>query len=102
MRRFAIVSLVLACVWSPLTGSSEAAENSPAARTGGRVFQRRNPPRFQRESYAEYLVVPRKDGQTQVRQVWNGYVNGFPRPAYLYYGAPHSGDDTGIGAMDRR
>ena len=60
------------------------------------------PPRFTRGSYVEKLVIRRPNGQTDVRTVWSGYSNGWPRPAWLYYGYPHSGDDTGIGPMDRR
>jgi hypothetical protein len=60
------------------------------------------PPRYTRGSYAEKLVIRRPNGQVDVRTVWSGYSNGWPRPAWLYYGYPHSGDDTGIGPMDRR
>jgi len=38
-----------------------------------------------------------KNGQVHVRKVYPGYANQFPPPAYLYYGYPHSGDDTGLG-----
>jgi hypothetical protein len=36
-----------------------------------------------------------------VRQVYSGYSSNLPPPAFLYYGYPHSGDDTGIGPLGR-
>jgi hypothetical protein len=67
------------------------------------AFQRRKPypPRVTRGSYAEY-ISPKKTGLPYVRQVYSGYSHGFPPPAFLYYGYPHSGDDTGIGPLDRQ
>lgn len=67
----------------------------------GRAADRRYPPRYKRGSYAEYLVR-KKDGQTDVRQVYSGYANRYQPPAFLYYGYPHSGDGTGIGPLDRK
>jgi hypothetical protein len=72
-----------------------------SALTESRAGERRYPPRYQRGSYAEYLVR-KKDGQANVRQVYSGYANRFPPPAFLYYGYPHSGDGTGIGPLDRK
>ena len=57
--------------------------------------------RYYRGSYAEYIIRKKKDGQTTVRQTYPGYAAGFPPPAFLYYGYPHSGDDTGIGPLGR-
>ena len=54
---------------------------------------RRSPPRYQRGSYFETIVRPR-NGQLTTRQVYPGYQNGFPPPAWLYYGYPHSGDGS--------
>jgi hypothetical protein len=65
------------------------------------AIERRARPRLQRESVAERLVITRQNGQREVRTVYNGYTNWFPKPAWLYYGYPHSGDETGIGPMDR-
>ena len=59
------------------------------------------PRRYTRGSFQEYLVIRNKQGNTRVRDVWNGYESNFPRPAFLYYGYPHSGDDTGFGPHDR-
>jgi hypothetical protein len=69
--------------------------------TQARAGDRRYPPRYQRGSYADY-IVRKKDGKTEVRQVYSGYANRFPPPAFLYYGYPHSGDGTGIGPLDRK
>ena len=38
-----------------------------------------------------------RDGNVNFRQVYPGYAEHFPAPAYLYYGYPKSGDDTGLG-----
>lgn len=67
-----------------------------------RAADRRYPPRYQRGSYAEYLARKKPDGKVEVRQVYSGYANRFPPPAFLYYGYPHSGDETGIGPLDRK
>ncbi len=34
--------------------------------------------------------------------MYNGYSNNWPRPAWLYYGYPHGGDDTGIGNLESK
>jgi hypothetical protein len=59
------------------------------------------PRRYERGSYGQYIVKKRQ-GQPVVSQVYSGYGNGFPPPAFLYYGYPHSGDMTGIGPLDRK
>ena len=58
-----------------------------------RAAERRYPPRYQRGTNFETIVVPRK-GQWTTRQVYPGYKSGFPPPAWLYYGYPHSGDGS--------
>ncbi|MGD9724220.1 MAG: hypothetical protein AB7O59_23860 [Pirellulales bacterium] len=63
--------------------------------------ERRNPPRVKRGSYLEYRVIRKKDAPPEVRRVYSGYSANFPPPAFLYYGYPHSGDDTGIGPLTR-
>jgi hypothetical protein len=99
MRRIAIGLLFAASVVASL-GAVEASQVNPASQID-QTSHRRNPQRFQRGSWVEYIVVPR-DGKPAVRQVYSGYSSRFPRPAFLYYGYPHSGDDTGIGPLDRR
>ena len=74
----------------------------PASASEARAAHRRYPPRYTRGSYADYLVKKQKNGEPTVRQVYSGYSSNFPPPAFLYYGYPHSGDDTGIGPLDRR
>jgi hypothetical protein len=66
-----------------------------------RAFERRDPPRRKRGSYAEYIIIRQKDSPPRVRQVYTGYSAFFPPPAFLYYGYPHSGDDSGIGPLGR-
>jgi len=55
------------------------------------------PPRYKRESVSQYYAYKTRAGQIRVRQVYAGYREHFPPPAFLYYGYPHSGDDTGPG-----
>ena len=53
---------------------------------------RRYPPRYERGTYFPTIVQKQRNGQVTTRQVYPGYKNGFPPPAWLYYGYPHSGD----------
>lgn len=55
------------------------------------------PPRYRRASMAQTYIYKNRHGQVRTREVYPGYASGFPAPAFLYYGYPHSGDDTGIG-----
>ena len=87
-------TLVAACFVGTMFASADQAQ----------ALNRRNqqPPRYTRGSYAEYIKLKNKDGQPYVRQVYSGYSANFPPPAFLYYGYPHSGDDTGIGPLNRQ
>ena len=38
-------------------------------------------------------------GYTKYRYTYPGYVNGFPPPAFLYYGYPHSGAGSNPGLI---
>jgi hypothetical protein len=44
-------------------------------------------------------VVYRQHGPPVYRRVYPGYEHGFPPPAMLYYGYPHSGSSFGMGFM---
>jgi hypothetical protein len=83
MKRWALGLLLFSCVLS-------------AAATTVQAGRRKYPPRYRYSSYSETIVRTR-NGHVTLRQVYPGYVNGFPPPAFLYYGYPHSGDGTGIG-----
>ncbi len=50
------------------------------------------PPRYTRGSFAETIARPTPQGKVVTRQVYEGYRQGFPPPAFLHYGYPHSGD----------
>jgi hypothetical protein len=89
MKRWAMVALLLSHFLLARGPEARAAHRRPFAN-------------LQRGSYSEYLLVRRPNSQPQIRHVYNGYANGFPPPAFLYYGYPHSGDETGIGPMDRK
>jgi len=57
--------------------------------------ERREPRRFQRSTFAEYIVRPKSISNPNPRLVYRGYTSqGFPPPAMFYYGYPHSGDGT--------
>jgi hypothetical protein len=62
--------------------------------TEAQAAHRKYPPRYRYSSNYKHITVPR-DGQTASRYVYRGYESGFPPPAFLYYGYPHSGDDGG-------
>lgn len=47
-------------------------------------------------SFGVYLYYPQDGGQPR-RYTYPGYKNGFPPPAFLYYGYPQNGSTTGIG-----
>ena len=72
-----------------------------AASSDARAIDRKYPRRYERGTYSQY-VVKKRQGQSLVSQTYNGYDRGFPPPAFLYYGYPHSGDMTGIGPLDRK
>jgi hypothetical protein len=55
------------------------------------------PPRYTRGSMSQWYVYKNRQGQVKVRQTYPGYAEGFPPPAYLYYGYPKSGDFSGMG-----
>jgi hypothetical protein len=55
------------------------------------------PPRYTRGSMSQWYKYQDRDGNIRYRQVYPGYSEHFPPPAYLYYGYPKSGDDTGLG-----
>jgi len=82
MKRFTIGLLLISAA---LAASSTQAQ---AARA------RRYPPRFERGTYFPIIVQKQPNGQVTTRQVYPGYKEGFPPPAWLYYGYPHSGDGS--------
>ncbi len=84
-------TLALVLILSATMASADEARSS----------SRRTRPKRTRGSYAEYIIIRKPDQPTRVRQVYSGYSAWFPPPAYLYYGYPHSGDDTGIGPLGR-
>jgi hypothetical protein len=92
MMRWLLGLTVVSCV---TVGSWERA---------GAVERRRpaedpQPRRVIRGSYLEYVVIRQQGRPVRVKQVYSGYSAHFPPPALLYYGYPHSGDDTGIGPL---
>lgn len=91
MKRCILGLAVIACVTVGWLGRAEAIER--------RRPRASYPPRFIRGSYAEYVIIRQKDRPVRVKKVYTGYSAHFPPPAMLYYGYPHSGDDTGIGPL---
>jgi hypothetical protein len=84
MKRALAVLLLLSVGLTCCTAAAEA--NQPSSR--------RNPRRFERGTYFPTIAVRSADGQVRTRQVYPGYRSGFPVPAWLYYGYPHSGDGS--------
>lgn len=91
MNRCILGLAVSACVTVGLLSRADAIER--------RRFPSPYPPRVIRGSYAEYIVIRQKGRPVRVKKVYSGYSAQFPPPAMLYYGYPHSGDDTGIGPL---
>jgi hypothetical protein len=52
---------------------------------------RRYPPRYTKGTNFP-VIVQKRHGEVVTKRVYPGYKNGFPPPAWLYYGYPHSGD----------
>ena len=82
MSRWTVAALL---VWSALAACCVPSEAAPAPR--------RYPPRYTRGTYFPTIVKSR-NGQVTTETVYPGYKNGFPPPAWLYYGYPHSGDGS--------
>jgi len=55
------------------------------------------PPRYTRDTMAQWFVYRNRHGEVKTRKAYPGYESHFPPPAYLYYGYPKSGDYTGLG-----
>ncbi len=83
MRRWSRHLLVFSCVLAIAQGAQAAKRNSTH--------------RYQRGSFAEYIVRKDHNGQRQVREVYNGYSSGFPPLGFWFYGAPHALPANGIG-----
>ena len=81
MRRICLA--VLLCVAA--TAASEASAAS-----------RQRPQKKTRSGY-EAIVIVRKNNHVSYRTTYPGYINGFPPPAFLYYGYPQSGFSHGVG-----
>jgi hypothetical protein len=81
MTRWVCGLLTFSCILLTLAAETQAAH-------------RKYPPRYRYSSNYKHITVPR-DGQTASRYVYRGYESGYPPPAFLYYGYPHSGDDGG-------
>jgi hypothetical protein len=54
------------------------------------------PPRRSPSGYAVRVTYHYR-GRTVTRITYPGYVQGFPPPAFLYYGYPQSGFSYGVG-----
>jgi hypothetical protein len=92
MRHWA-ARLILIC-----GASAICATDLPAGEAFTRSAKRNQyPPRYSRASMSQWYIYKNRQGQVKTRQVYPGYGQHFPPPAYLYYGYPHSGDMTGMG-----
>ena len=93
MKRKLVALAVLCCA------AVASVDRAVAVQWRRTEIQPASPRRIIRGSYAEYVVIRQKGRPVRVKKVYTGYSNQFPPPALLYYGYPHSGDDTGIGPL---
>jgi hypothetical protein len=92
---------MLRWIGSLLLVSCSLAAVVEAAQTADSKLRQQYPRRFARGSYTQYVPHVRR-GEPVVSKAYNGYRQGYPAPAFLYYGYPHSGDGTGIGPLTPR
>ena len=77
------------CIALLFCASATVAQEASAA-------PRQRPVKRTRSGY-EAIVAVRKSTGVTYRTTYPGYVNGFPPPAFLYYGYPQSGFSYGVG-----
>lgn len=92
MKRWTISLATLAVIWlsAPL---ASAVENN---NTKSHFCPNARPIRSRLESVGVW-VKTNGPGYPAYRYTYRGASDGFPPPAWLYYGYPHSGDGSGIG-----
>jgi hypothetical protein len=81
MKRFAAI-FALAIATASTTEAAVPAHHRPLPRT--------------RSGY-EATIIVRKNNHVTYRTTYPGKINGFPPPAFLYYGYPQSGFSYGVG-----
>lgn len=94
MKRWLLTGVVLAAMAAPSARAAEpvmATEQCQPQQAGQRM-----PPGFGRSQYG-VRVIYSGPGYQKSRYTYPGYVNGFPPPAFLYYGYPNSGFSYGTG-----
>ena len=87
MRRRGMIWLSVVAVLLASTIAAEAA--SPR--------KPKEPRRYYRGSFAEYLLVPQPWGKPSVRTEYSGYSSNFRPPAMYYYGYPFAERSYGAG-----
>ncbi len=93
MKRWTLRLLLLGCAVAACAADLQAGEWLDRMRRERAQY----PPRYTHGSVAQNYVYRDRNGQVKVRQVYVGYADHFPPPAYLYYGYPKSGYYTGLG-----
>lgn len=93
MKRWAVGLLILGCALVACAAELQAGERQQRQKRQKIEY----PPRYQRASMSQWYKTRDRNGNINYRQVYPGYAEKFPPPAYLYYGYPHSGDFTGMG-----
>jgi hypothetical protein len=84
MKRFLVATMLVASI-ALATAPLHAAGPKP-------------PPGFGKSQYG-VRVTYHSPGYVKYRYTYPGYINGFPPPAFMYYGYPQSGAGSNPGLM---
>jgi len=95
MKRWAVGLVMLCAIETASIADSQAAQ--PKQTRQRTPVTESTPRRYSRASMSQVYVYKNRAGQVKTREVYPGYREHFPPPAYLFYGYPHSGDYSGLG-----
>jgi hypothetical protein len=87
-RTLFLALVALFCTAKPLAAADAGASPPPGTALGYLMH---------RPSAYKVKVIYHYKGHTYYRYAYPGYANGFPPPAFLYYGYPQSGYSYGVG-----
>jgi hypothetical protein len=89
VKRWTVTLATLVAMWSSTTPAH--------AEQKTRTCPNMRPPLRSRIESVGVWVKTNGPGYPAYRYTYRGAKDGFPPPAWLFYGYPHSGDETGLG-----